>query len=61
MSWIIGLIMFEVTLLFLFAYTLTALFVGDQGTVQRIAGAMSVEEEIEEETHGISELQRGGA
>lgn len=55
--WISGLIMFVITLAFLIIYAGAALLTGDIQRVQRVAGTMSVEEEIEEETHGIEELR----
>lgn len=63
--WIMGLIMFLITLGFLIIYSGFALITGQIDTVQKVAGTMSVQEEIEEETHGIEELKRkdngGGA
>ena len=63
--WITGLMMFMVTLGFLIVYTLIALVTGQIDTVQKVAGTLSVQEEIEEETHGIEEMKRnangGGA
>ncbi len=57
MFWISGLIMFLITLAFLILYTSFALLTGRIETVQTIAGTMSVQEEIEEETHGIEEMK----
>jgi len=63
--WITGLIMFLITLGFLIIYSGAALVTGQLDTVRRVAGTLSVQEEIEEETHGIEELKRkdngGGA
>jgi TRAP-type C4-dicarboxylate transport system permease small subunit len=63
--WITGLIMFLITLGFLIIYSGAALITGQLDTVQRVAGTLSVQEEIDEETHGIEELKRkdngGGA
>ncbi len=62
--WITGLIMFLVTLGFLIIYSSYALITGQLDTVQKVAGTLSVQEEIEEETHGIEELAQkngGGA
>ncbi len=65
MFWISGLIMFLFTLGFLIIYAATALITGRLDTVQKVAGTLSVQEEIEEETHGIEELKHkndgGGA
>ncbi len=65
MFWISGLIMFLITLGFLIIYSGLALLTGKLDTVQKVAGTLSVQEEIEEETHGIKELKQnnngGGA
>ena len=65
MFWISGLFMFLFTLGFLIVYSGLALITGQIETVQRVAGTLSVQEEIEEETHGITEIKRpsngGGA
>lgn len=58
MFWISGLIMFLFTLGFLIIYSGYALITGQLDTVQKVAGTLSVQEEIEEETHGIQELQQ---
>ena len=58
MFWISGLIMFLFTLGFLIIYTSYALLTGQLDRVQQVAGTMSVQEEIEEETHGIQELKQ---
>jgi len=57
--WITGLTMFMVTLGFLIIYSGLALVTGQIDTVQKVAGTLSVQEEIEEETQGIEELRRG--
>ena len=63
--WITGLFMFLITLGFIILYSGVALITGQIDTVQAVAGTLSVQEEIEEETHGISEIKRhdggGGA
>jgi len=51
--WFLGLALFVVTLSFVLLYTLVALIRRDTGLVQRIAGAMSAQEEIVQETHGL--------
>ncbi|MGI9475659.1 MAG: TRAP transporter small permease subunit [Hyphomicrobiaceae bacterium] len=63
--WITGLIMFLITLGFLIIYSGFALITGQLDVVQKVAGTLSVEDEIEEETQGIQELKKnsngGGA
>lgn len=49
--WISGLGFFLLCLIFLTLYAVTCLVRGDWGTIQRIAGVSSVEEEIKQETH----------
>lgn len=51
--WFLGLLLFVITLSFMLLYTLIALIRGDNNLVQRIAGAMSAQEEIDQETHGL--------
>jgi len=51
--WLFGLVFFIVTIVFLLLYSITALLRGDLKTVQSIAGTLSVEEEISEETKGM--------
>ena len=51
--WLTGLCLFVFTLSFLLLYVLVSLMLGDVATVQKVAGAMSAEENIEEETHGM--------
>ncbi len=58
MFWMTGLFMFLITLAFLIVYSGLSLITGQIDTVQRVAGTLSVQEEIEEETHGISEMKR---
>lgn len=55
--WITGLILFNITLLFLIIYAAVALFTGRFDVVQKVAGTLSVQEEIAEETSGIEEIQ----
>ncbi len=52
--WLSGLIFFLFTLVFITCYTLVALLHRDLQTVARIAGVMSVEEELEEEVQGTN-------
>ncbi len=65
MFWISGLMMFLITLAFLIVYSGVALITGQLDTVQKVAGTLSVQEEIAEETHGIQEIKHndggGGA
>lgn len=51
--WLAGLCWFVFTLVFMILYVVSSLLLRDFITVQKIAGAMSAEENIEEETHGI--------
>lgn len=56
--WVAGLVMFVITASFVLVYALVALLRGDLTTVQRIAGAMNVEEEIAEGTQGMDVAKR---
>lgn len=51
--WVIGLLMFMVTLIFVAAFSIARLLVGDFAQVNRVAGVMTVDEEVEEEMRGI--------
>ena len=51
--WVIGLILFVVTLTFVLVHAVTALLVRNWTLLASIAGIMSIEEEIEEETAGV--------
>ena len=53
LAWVAGLVLFVVTLTVVLIYALGALARRDLRTVRRVAGAMNVEEEIAEETHGM--------
>jgi len=59
LAWVAGLVMFVITGTFLLAYALVSLLRGDVATVQRVAGAMNVEEEIAEGTQGMEVAKRG--
>ena len=59
LAWVTGLVMFVITGTFLLAYALVSLLRGDVATVQRVAGAMNVEEEIAEGTQGMEVAKRG--
>ena len=52
LAWVSGLIMFMITLIFVAAYATTAMIRRDSATVSRVAGMLSIEEEIREETRG---------
>ena len=51
--WFMGLLLFVITLSFVLLYTIVGLIRREPALVQRIAGAMSAEEEIVQETHGL--------
>lgn len=53
LAWFLGLLLFVFTLSFMLLYTLISLLRGDAQRVQRVAGAMSTQEEITQETHGL--------
>ena len=53
LAWFLGLLLFVITLSFMLLYTLISLIRGEPERVQRVAGAMSTEEEIGQETHGL--------
>lgn len=56
--WLSGLLFFNLTLVFMIVYTTLALFVQGPGAVQKLAGTMSVQEEIESETRGVHEMEK---
>jgi len=51
--WFSGLCWFVLTLAFLLIYVLLSLALRDFSTIQNLAGAMSAEKQIDEETHGM--------
>lgn len=53
LAWLIGLYMLEITLIFVIIHATAALLMGDTQKVQSIAGTMTVQDEIEEETRGM--------
>ncbi len=53
--WVAGLILFIATLVFVIVYTGFAFIRRDHDLVRRIAGTLSVQEEIREETHGMGD------
>ena len=53
--WVAGLILFIATLVFVIVYTVVAFVHRDLDLVRRIAGTLSVQEEIREETHGMGD------
>ena len=59
LMWVAGLCWFVLTLSFLLVYVIVSLFLRDVVTVQKIAGAMSAEELLDEETHGMDTTRRG--
>lgn len=54
--WLTGLLFFNLTLVFLIVYTVLSLILRGPAAVQQLAGTMSVQEEVAEETRGIREL-----
>lgn len=52
LAWLSGLIMFMITLIFVAAYATMSMIKRDSEKVTQIAGILSIEEEIEEETRG---------
>jgi len=56
--WLAGLLLFIATLVFVIVFAVLFLLRGNLAMVRRIAGVLSVEEEIDEETHGM-ERERG--
>ena len=59
LAWVAGLCWFVLTLSFLLIYVLVSLLLRDVVTVQKIAGAMSAEELLDEETHGMDTTRQG--
>lgn len=53
LAWVLGLMLFVFTLAFLLMYTLIGLLKRDDRLVRRLSGAMSAQEEIEMDTHGL--------
>ena len=51
--WLVGLMMFVVTLVFLLIYTIVALIHRNWLLVAKLAGVPSVADTIQEETHGV--------
>ena len=56
--WVTGLTFFTIVTLFMIFYTAIALVTGRIRTVQRLAGTMSVQEEMAEETRGMKEFDK---
>ena len=56
--WLGGLLFFNVTLIFLIVYTVLSFIVEGPGAVQKLAGTMSVQDEVAEETRGIQEMDQ---
>lgn len=61
LAWFLGLLLFVITLSFMLLYTLIALIRGEPERVQRVAGAMSTQEEITQETHGLDVVTNSNA
>ena len=55
--WLGGLSWFVITLAFLLVYVLVSLLVGDVTTVQNVAGAMSTQKKVDEETQGMDPMR----
>jgi TRAP-type C4-dicarboxylate transport system permease small subunit len=51
--WLMGLVLFMLTLIFVALYSLMTLLRGDLAGVQRITGVRSIDEEVKDETHGM--------
>jgi len=58
--WVIGLILFMITLIFVAAYSIARLLVGDMAGVHKVAGVLTVDEEVEAEMQGVK-IERGNA
>jgi TRAP-type C4-dicarboxylate transport system permease small subunit len=55
--WVAGLVLFIVTLVFVIVYALTLMARRDWAGFRRVAGTLSVEEEIQEETAGMDAVR----
>ncbi|HUU72494.1 MAG TPA: TRAP transporter small permease [Burkholderiales bacterium] len=55
--WLGGLCWFVITLAFLLVYVLVSLLLRDVATVQNVAGALSAEKKIDEETQGMDAMR----
>lgn len=51
--WVLGLALFIITLIFVAAFAIARLVVGDVAGVNRIAGVLTVDEEVEAEMQGV--------
>lgn len=60
LAWFLGLALFVITLSFVLMYALISMIRGEPERVQRVAGAMSAEEEIDQETHGLDVVRQTG-
>jgi len=56
--WLSGLCWFDITLAFLLVYVLVSLLLGDTTTVQNVAGAISADKKIDEETQGMDAMRK---
>lgn len=57
--WVAGLVLFVFTLIVVLLYTVLSLLRRDLATERRIAGVLTIHEEIAEETHGIDAVAAG--
>ncbi|MEQ9126160.1 MAG: TRAP transporter small permease [Alphaproteobacteria bacterium] len=51
--WVLGLILFMITLIFVAIFSLAKLLAGDYAAVNVVAGVLSVDDEVEEEMRGL--------
>ncbi len=56
--WVTGLTFFAIVTVFVFLYAFLCLVTGRSGQVQRLAGTMSVQEEVDSETKGVLEMKQ---
>lgn len=56
--WVTGLVFFCIVTLFVTLYATLCLFRGRTDEVQRLAGTMSVQEEVDADTRGVQELKQ---
>jgi TRAP-type C4-dicarboxylate transport system permease small subunit len=62
LAWVAGLVLFIVTLVVVALHAIVGLVQGDLARVQKVAGVRSIDEEIEEQTHGMGpRVPSGGA
>ena len=56
--WVTGLIFFAIVTVFVTLYAAICLFTGRGAQVTQLAGTMSVQEEVDEETRGVQEMKK---